>query len=74
MSTDKGQFAVGRTFAVPLKVMLGMRGLPVFVGAEDADIEIEARVFEVVRIAAVEGRLLFRSEDEPHVIVTFVAI
>ncbi len=54
--------------------MLDLRRLAVFVGAEDADIEIEARILEVVRIAAVKGDLLLGREDEPDVVVTFVAI
>ena len=54
--------------------MLDLRRLAVFVSAENADIEIEAGIFEIVRIAAVKGDLLLRREDEPHVVVAFVTI
>ena len=54
--------------------MLDLGRLPVFVSAENADIEIEARVFEIVRIAAIKRDLLLRREDQAHVIVAFEAI
>ena len=74
VSADEGQFAIRRPFRVPLQEILGLRRLAILVGAEDADIEIEARILEVVRIAAVKGDLLLGREDEPDIVVTFVAI
>src|SRR6266404_3692170 len=74
MTADESKFAIGRAFRVPLQVMFGLGGLAVFVSAENADIEIEARVLKVIRIAAVEGGLLFGRENDPHIVVAFVAI
>ena len=54
--------------------MLDLGRLTIFVGAEDTDIEIEARIFEVIGITAVKGDLLFRREDEPDIIVAFISI
>ena len=48
--------------------------LAVFVGAEKADVQIEARKFKIVRVAAEEGRLLFGGENDAHVGVAFVAV
>ena len=54
--------------------MLGLGWLAIFVSAEDADIEIVAWILEVIGIAAVERRLLLGREDDPHIVVAFVAI
>ena len=54
--------------------MLDLCRLAVFVGAEDTDIEIEARIFEIIRIAAVKSDLLFGSKDKPYVVVTLGTI
>ncbi len=54
--------------------MLHFGRLAVLVGTEEADVEIEARKFEVVGVAA-EGRdRLFRGHHQPHVGVLLVAI
>ena len=74
MAADESEFAIARTFGVPFQKMLGLGRLSIFVGAEDADIEIEARILEVIGIAAVERRLLLGREDDPHIVVAFVAI
>ena len=54
--------------------MLGLGWLAIFVSAENADIEIVTRILEVIGIATVERRLLFWREDDPHIVVAFVAI
>src|SRR5713101_5489937 len=54
--------------------MLDLRRLAVFVGAEEADIEIEARIFEIVRIATEESNLLLRREDKTNIGVALEAI
>ncbi len=51
----------------PLEVMRGTGGLAVLVGAEEADVEVVARVFEVVGVAAEEGDVELGGEDEPDV-------
>ena len=47
--------------------MLDFGGLAVFINAEQADVQIKAGIFKVVRVAAVERDLLLRREDEAHV-------
>src|SRR4029077_13676716 len=71
---DERQFAISRAFSVPLQIMLDPRRLSVLVGAENTNIEIVARIFKIVGIAAVKRDLLFRCEDQPDIIVTFIAI
>ena len=57
-----------------LKYGRSCTGLSVFVDAEEADVEIVARILEVVRVAAVERDLLLGSEDQADVGVLLVAI
>ena len=59
---------------IKLQKIVDLRRLPIFVNAKDANIEIVTRVFEIVRVAAVKRDLLLRRENEPYVVVTFVAI
>src|SRR5437588_13045753 len=54
--------------------MLDPRRLPIFINPENTDIEIEAGIFEIVRIAAVKSHLLLWRENYPDVVVTFVTI
>ncbi len=54
--------------------MLDFCGLPVFISPENADIEIEAGIFEIVRIATVKSHLLLWRENYPDVLVTFVTV
>ena len=54
--------------------MLDLGWLAVFVGAKEADIEIEARILEVIRVAAVEGGLLLGREDQAHIGILLEAV
>src|SRR5215475_13762460 len=54
--------------------MLDLRGPPVFVYAEESDVQVMAREGEVVVIAAEIGYLLFDRKDQPHVGVPFEAV
>ena len=63
-----------RARLAPFQVMLDLGRLVVLVDAEEADVEIVARILEVVRVAAVKGDLLLRGEDQPDVGVLFEAI
>src|SRR5437016_5526439 len=74
MAAHESQLAVLGPVRIPFQEMLDLRRLAILVSAEDADIEIEARIFEVIRIAAVKGGLLLRSENEPDVVVAFETI
>ena len=48
--------------------------MTVFVCAQQADVEVEARKVEVVRISAELGDLELRRENQAHIVVAFVAI
>ena len=63
-----------RAGLAPLQVVLDLGRLAVLVDAEEADVEVVARILEVVRIAAEEGDLLLRGEDQAHVGVLLEAI
>ena len=54
--------------------MLDLRWLAIFVNAEQADIEIVARILEIVGITAEESHLLFGGEDQADVVIALVSI
>src|SRR6516164_6782399 len=54
--------------------MLHLGWLSVFVGAEQADVEVIARIFKIIRIATKECDLFLRGEDEPDIRVFFRTI
>ena len=57
-----------------LQVVLDLRGLVVLVHAEHRDVEVVARVREVVGVAAEERDAVLRREHQAHVRVLLVAI
>ena len=58
----------------PLEIIVQVHGLIVFVDAEEADVQIVARVFEIIGIAAEEGRGKFGREDQADVRVFLVFV
>src|SRR5439155_11459709 len=70
----EGQLAVARSARIPFQEILDLRRLTVFVNAKDANIEIEPGILEIVWVAAIKGHLLFRREDDSHIIIAFVTI
>ena len=74
MAADEGQLAVLGTVRIPFQEMFHLGRLSVFVSAEDANIEIEAWILKVVRVAAIKRDLLFRREDQTDVGVTLETI
>ena len=74
MAGDEDQLILRGAVLAPLEVMLDLGRLAVLVDAEKADVEIVARIREVVRIAAVEGDLLLRSEHQANVRVMLETI
>src|SRR5439155_5423215 len=74
MTADESEFAVGGPVRTEFQIIVDLCRLAVFVGAKDANIEIETRVFKVVRVAAEKSDLLFGRKNEAHVIVTFVPV
>ena len=67
MAGDEDQLVVRDAVLAPLQIVLDLGRLVVLVDAEEADVEVEARVLEVVRVAAEEGDLLLGREDEADV-------
>ena len=63
-----------RAVLAPLQVVLDLGRLVVLVDAEEADVEVVARILEVVRVAAEEGDLLLRGEDQADVGVLLEAV
>ena len=64
---DEDEFVLLAAVRAPLQVVLDLDRLVVLVDAEEADVEVVARVLEVVRVAAEEGDLLLGGEDEADV-------
>ena len=71
---DEDEFVLGDAIGGEFEEVVDVRGLVVFVGAHEGDVEAVAGVFEVVGVAAEEGGLEFGGEDEADVGVAFVAI
>ncbi len=74
MAGNKNQVAVRRALGREAEKMFHLRGLAVFVSAEETDVQVEARKLEIVHVAAEERDLLFGREHEPHVGVTLELI
>ncbi len=55
-------------------MLAGVRRLAIFIGPHEAHVEIEARVGEVVRVAAEEGDLLLGREHQPDILVALEPI
>ena len=67
MAGDENQLVVAAPALLQLQKVLDLGRLVVLIDAEEADVEVVARILEVVGIAAEEGDVLFRREDQPHV-------
>ena len=67
VARHKDKIARGNRLPAPREVVRHTCRLAVFVGPEEADVEVVAGKLEVVGIAAKECDLLLGREDEPHV-------
>ena len=67
MAGDKGEFAIRAACLRPFQIVVDLGRLAVLVNPKERDVEIVARVFEVIRIAAEERGLLLGCKHEPHV-------
>ena len=74
MAGDEDQVALLGAVLAPLQVMRRPHGPAVFIGAEEAEVEIVAGILEVVRVAAEEGRGEFGSEHQANVGVFLVGV
>ena len=71
---DEHQFAIVNALRIPMEIIGDFRRFAVFVNAEQAEVEIEPRILEIIRIAAEKGDLLLGRKDEPDIGIAFVAI
>ena len=74
MPRHKHEVAVGHAVLGPRQMVLHPGRPAMLVGAEEADVEVEPGKLEVVGVAAKEGDLLLRREDQPHVGVFLRAV
>ena len=74
MAGDEDQFARRRALGAPLQVVIGVQRLAVLIDAEEGHVQVVARIGEVIRIAAEEGRLLLGRKDQAHVGVSLVLV
>jgi hypothetical protein len=74
ISGDEDQVAIFYASARPTQVVIEMSGLVIFVDSEESDVQIVARVGEVVGVAAEEGDAELRREDEAYVGVFFIFV
>src|SRR5713101_7446562 len=74
MAGNEYQVALAGASLAPFQIVLRMNRLVVFVNPEEANVEVVAGIFKIVRIAAVEGDLLLRSEHQTHVGVALETI
>ena len=74
MSRDENQFILPHPLLGPAQIVFGVRGLVIFVDAEERDVQVVARVREIVRIATEECRVEFGREHQAHVRVLFVFV
>ena len=73
-STYESQFAVVWSARIKFQKIVDLGRPAVFINTEEADIQIVTGIFEIIRVTAEKRHLLFRREDQPYIIVTFVTI
>ncbi len=74
MAGDEHQLSFGGARRAPVQIIGNFRGMSVLVHAKQADVQIVARVFEIVGIAAEERDGLLWSEHQADIGVALVAI
>ena len=74
MPRNKDQVAILHAGRRPGKVMIEVSRLVVFVNSKESDVEVIARIGEVIRVAAEEGDIEFRRKHQPHIRVLFVLV
>ena len=74
ISGDKDEIAGLGSGGRPLEVVVEVHGLAVLIDAEVGDVEVVARILEVIAVAAEERHLRLRSKDDAHVGVLFVLV
>src|SRR5207302_8644482 len=72
MPADERQLAVNWSAWIEFQIVVDLERPPVFINAEDADVEIEAWVLEVVGVSQIKCAVLLCHRDAPDLVVTFV--
>ena len=75
MTGSEGQVAGLRVgLGVTKKILTGVERAAVTVDPQIGEIEIVAREFEIIGIAAKKGNRPFRRKDQPHILVTAIPV
>ncbi len=74
MPGDKYELAIAHASGAPAQVMLHLGRFALFINPEQADIQIVARVLEIIGVASEEADIRFRRENQPHIRIAFVTI
>ena len=74
MSRDENQIAIFDSYFRPLQIIVEMNRLVVLVDPEESDVEVIARVGEIVGIAAKKCRGKFRRKHQAHIGVLLVFV
>src|SRR5947209_914834 len=74
MTGDEDEIVLIRPPFAPFEVMLQLRRFSVLVGAEETDVQIITRIFEIVGVAAKKGNLLLRRENDPDICITLETV
>src|SRR5688500_1343622 len=67
MARNEHHIALDRAGGAPAKIMLGAEWLTVVVDAEKTNVEVEARILEVVGVAAEESDVVLRGHHEANI-------
>ena len=65
MPADENQITITDAALRELQIILDMRRPAVLISAQQRDVETEARILEIIRVAAEKRRRRFRREDNP---------
>src|SRR4029077_15997114 len=74
ISGDEYKLAIHSSWSAPLQVVCALDRQVLLIHPEEADVEIVARIFEIIRVASKECCILLGREDQPHIGVFLVAI
>src|SRR5580704_119923 len=74
MSRNEDEVAIFHAVARPLKIVIEVRRFVIFVDSKKSDVEIVARVGEIIGIASEEGDVEFRREHQTDIGVLLVLV
>src|SRR5215472_3174464 len=74
MSGNENELVIANSGRRPLQIVVQVGWFVVFVNAEKRDVEIVARIFEIVRIPAEKGDVELGRKDKAHIRVLLVLV